>query len=59
MLLAVVSVFAAVAAFLLGYALAIRLLRRRLGEQARRAAALHDELERRLVKLGAGLGIGA
>jgi len=59
MLLAASAVLAAVAAFVLGYAIAARLARRRLSSHARRAAALHDELERRLVRLGAGLGIGA
>ena len=59
MLLAALALFAAAAVFLLGYALAASLARRRRANHARRAAELHDELERRLIGLGAGLGIGA
>ncbi len=59
MLLVALAVFAAVGVFFLGYALAARLARRRFLSHARRAAAVHDELERRLIRLGAGLGIGA
>ena len=59
MLLAALAVFAAAGTFLLGYAFAARLARRRLFAEARRASRLHDELERRLIKLGAGLGVGA
>ena len=59
MLLAALAVFAAAGAFLSGYALAARLARRRLFAEARRASRLHDELERRLIKLGVGLGVGA
>ena len=59
MLLAALVVLAAVAAFVVGAAIATRLARRRLSVHARRTAELHDELERRLVRLGVGLGIGA
>jgi len=59
MLLIAFAALAAGAAFALGYALAASLGRRRLSHHARRARALNDDLERRLIKLGAGLGIGA
>lgn len=59
MLLAALAAFAAVALFLAGYGLAARIARRRYFSHARTAARLHDEMERRLIKLGAGLGIGA
>jgi hypothetical protein len=59
MWLTLIAVFAAVALFLLGYAVASRIARRRLFEHARRAARVNDELERRLIKLGAGIGVGA
>jgi hypothetical protein len=59
MLLAALVACAAAGAFLLGYALAARLARQRFLSHARRSAALHDELERRLIRLGVGLGIGA
>ena len=59
MLLIALAALAVVAAFLFGYGLAARLGRRRLFGHARRARALNDDLERRLIKLGAGLGIGA
>ncbi len=59
MLLAALAVFAAVGVFLLGFAFAARLARRRCLAYARRVAAQNDEMERRLIKLGVGLGIGA
>ena len=59
MFLAAFAVFAATVVFLLGYAVAIRIARRRMTDPAMRAAAVHDELERRLIMLGAGLGVGA
>ncbi len=59
MLLAVLAAFAAVAVFFLGFAVAIRIARRRLIDQEIRAAAAYDELERCLITLGAGLGVGA
>jgi hypothetical protein len=59
MLLGALALFAATAVFLIGYAVATRLARRRFRDHARRAAALNEELERRLIKLGVGLGIGA
>ena len=59
MWLAALAVFAALALFFLGYAIAIRVVRRRSTDREWRAAAVHDELERRLIKLGAGLGVGA
>lgn len=59
MLLAAVALFAAVGIFLLGFAIAARLGRLRYLAYARRVAALNDEMERRLIKLGVGLGIGA
>jgi hypothetical protein len=59
MLLGVIALFAAVGVFLLGFAVAARLARRRHLSYARRVAALNDEMERRLIKLGVGLGIGA
>lgn len=59
MLLAALAAVAAVGAFLSGYALAARLARRRFYSHARRAASVNDELERHLVRLGVGLGIGA
>lgn len=59
MLLGAFLLFAVVAAFLIGYAVAARLARRRLLAHARRAAAANDALERQLIRLGAGLGIGA
>jgi hypothetical protein len=58
-LLAALAVFAAVGVFLLGFAVAALLARRRYLSYARRVAALNDEMERRLIKLGVGLGIGA
>jgi predicted LPLAT superfamily acyltransferase len=51
--------FAVTAAFLVGFAIAARLARRRYLAYARSVAALNDEMERRLIKLGVGLGIGA
>jgi hypothetical protein len=59
MLFAAVAVFAAAGMFLLGFAIAARLERRRYLAHARRVSALNDEMERRLIKLGVGLGIGA
>ncbi len=63
MLLAIVAIVTALVAtagaFFLGYAAASVIARRRLSAYARRAAALNDELKRRLIKLGVGLGIGA
>jgi len=59
MLLAALAAFAAVGVFLLGFAVAALLARRRYLNYARRVAALNDEMERRLIKLGVGLGIGA
>jgi len=59
MLVAALAAFAAIAVFLLGFGVALRLARRRLAEQARRAGESYDELERRFIKLGAGIGIGA
>ena len=59
MFIVALAVFAATAVFLLGFAVALRLARRRLSEQARRAGESYDELERKLIGLGAGIGIGA
>lgn len=59
MLLTAIAAFAAVAAFVLGYALAIRIARRRLTDHAARNAEVNDALERRLIKLGVGIGVGA
>ena len=59
MLLGAILLFAVTAAFLVGYAIAARLARRRLLAHARRSAAANDALERQLIKLGVGLGIGA
>ena len=59
MLLGAILLFAITAAFLVGYAIAARIARRRLLAHARRASAANDALERQLIKLGAGLGIGA
>jgi hypothetical protein len=59
MLLTALAAFIAVAAFLVGYALASRLARRGLSDHARRNAELNDALQRKLIKLGVGLGIGA
>ena len=59
MVTAVLAVFAALAVFLLGYGIALRVARRRLVAQARNAAESYDALERRLIKLGTGIGIGA
>ena len=59
MLLGVIALFAATAAFVVGYALPARLARRRFFTHARRAAAANDALERQLIKLGVGIGIGA
>ena len=59
MLLAALALLAASAVFVLGYLLAAHRARRRWLSHARRAARLHDELERQLIKLGAGLGVGA
>jgi hypothetical protein len=59
MLLAALAILLAVAAFLLGYGLAVHIARRRLFDHARRNAEINDELERRLIKLGVGLGVGA
>jgi len=59
MLLGAILLFAVTAAFLVGYAIAARLARRRLLAHARRSAAVNDALERHLIKLGVGLGIGA
>lgn len=51
--------FAITAAFFVGYMIAAAVARRRHLAHARRVAAVNDALERQLVKLGAGLGIGA
>ncbi|MBL8662447.1 MAG: hypothetical protein U1F37_19360 [Alphaproteobacteria bacterium] len=59
MLIGALLLFAVTAAFLAGFAIAARVARRRLHAHARRAAAANDALERQLIKLGAGLGIGA
>ncbi len=59
MLLGVIALFAATAAFFAGYTIATRLARRRFFAHARRSAAANDALERQLIKLGVGLGIGA
>ncbi len=59
MLAGAILLFAVTAAFLIGYGIAARLARRRLRAHARRAQAAHDSLERQLIRLGAGLGIGA
>lgn len=58
-MLSALALFLAVAAFLAGYALAGRRARRRFADHARRNADINDELERKLIKLGVGLGVGA
>jgi hypothetical protein len=59
MLLGALALFLVTAAFFLGFAMAARRARRRLLVHARRTAAVNDALERRLIQLGVGLGIGA
>jgi len=59
MLFVAFTLLAALVVFALGYALAVRGARRRLAVQAMRAAAAYEDLESRLAKLGAGLGVGA
>ena len=59
MLIGAILLFAVTAAFFVGYAIAAIVARRRFLAHARRATAANDALERQLIKLGAGLGIGA
>lgn len=59
MLLGAILLFAVTAAFFVGYLIAARIARRRLFAHMRRASAANDALEHQLIKLGAGLGIGA